>query len=264
MKSKTNISMVMCLNGGVLVGGVCQCVNGYIGSTCERLMEDCTAGVPYYPGQEGPFLIQPSLAPGPIWTWCWMDYDYRTYLQQRHYQTSITFDRDWASYRDGFGSLNGTYNMNFWWGNMNAYYLTNSRTYDLVIQAVGQDYNDIGNIVYTDFVVHSEGNNFAMTYSSVYIIPLANHLTLPMNDSLASSGTNFSTYDSDRDQSYGNCAATHGAGWWFDNCTDCNPNGVLWPNGNNVRAGVQNEFFWNDGLSGWSAWGTSLWFTNPH
>ncbi|XP_033728932.1 fibrinogen gamma chain-like [Pecten maximus] len=141
-----------------MVNDSCQCVNGYIGTTCERLMEDCTEGYEYYPGQMGTFLIQPPLAPEPIPTVCRMEYDLRTYLQLRHYTSGIPFDRDWTSYRDCFGDIyeenDGT--RDFWWGNQNAYYLTNSRQYDLLIQAVGYGYSDIGNIVYKNFVVQDE------------------------------------------------------------------------------------------------------------
>ncbi|XP_060067315.1 fibrinogen-like protein 1 [Ylistrum balloti] len=248
-----------CLHGGSLVNSTCQCVNGYIGSKCERLMEDCTEGYPYYQSQFGTFDIQPSLSPSPIKTCCWMDYDLRTYYQLRHYTTGISFNRNWTSYSNGFGDIQ---NMDFWWGNQYAYYLTNSRQYNLVLQVSGEDNNDIGNIVYENFVVQNEASNYTMTYSSVYIIPVKDMITLAMNDSMESSnGSSFSTYDQDNDNSAGNCASTHGAGWWFNNCTDCNPNGQLWPGGNSTRVGVENEFFWNNGLSGWSAWATALWFT---
>ena len=35
----------------------------------------------------------------------------------------------------------------------------------------------------------------------------------------------FSTYDRDNDGSSGSCAVTHGAGWWYNNCTGGLPTG---------------------------------------
>ncbi|XP_021366878.1 angiopoietin-related protein 1-like [Mizuhopecten yessoensis] len=191
-----------------------------------------------------------------------MEYDKRTYLQSRHYVSGISFNRNWTSYRDRFGDIYKSIDIDFWWGIDNAYYLTNSKSYNLVVQVAGQDYTDVGNIVYKNFVVQKESNKFAMSYSSVYIVPLDQIITLSMNGSMTlSNGAPFSTYDQDNDQSIGNCAAVHSAGWWFNDCTNCNPNSRLWPGGNSSRLGVDDEFFWNDGLYGWSAWATALWFT---
>ncbi|XP_033749129.1 angiopoietin-related protein 1-like [Pecten maximus] len=251
----------ICLNGGILQPtNSCLCFGGYIGEFCERIMEDCTEGVPYYPGQFGTFLIHPKLSPDPFKVICRMQFDKRTYIQIHHYGGNETlFVQNWEGYKNGFGNICETIHKkrNFWLGNEKIHLLTNSRNYSLVMQLSEYDYKPFGQIRLNRFVVKNEENNYALSYTTVF-----RYLSFKMvfeNSMLSNNGANFSTFDRDNDVYSGNCAQLHGAGWWFVNCSRCNPNGRLWPGGTNARLNVDDEFFWDDGLSGWSAWGTSMW-----
>ncbi|XP_046554899.1 techylectin-5B-like [Haliotis rubra] len=57
-------------------------------------------------------------------------------------------------------------------------------------------------------------------------------------------GQPFSTFDRDNDDSPLNCAQEHQSGFWFKNCTPCNPNGVWSETPDKMRAGVPWEMFW--------------------
>ncbi|OWF35225.1 angiopoietin-related protein 1-like [Mizuhopecten yessoensis] len=252
----------VCLNGGIMKPtNTCLCFGGYIGDFCERIMEDCTEGVPYYPGEFGTFLIHPRLSPKPFKAVCRMAFDKRTYLQIRHYGGNETlFVQNWEAYKNGFGDISETddWKRNFWLGNENAYYLTNSKDYHLIVQLAEYHYTSFGQYRLNYFVVKSEEDNYSMSYTTAYPYLLS---IVFGNSMLSSNGANFSTFDRDNDIFPGNCAQKHGTGWWFASCSRCNPNGRLWPGGINVRLNVDDEFFWEDGLNGWSAWGTSMWLS---
>ncbi|XP_069125656.1 fibrinogen-like protein 1 [Argopecten irradians] len=254
-------SASVCLNGGIQQPtNSCVCIGGYIGEFCERIMEDCTEGVPYYPGQFGTFLIHPKLSPEPFKVVCRMQFDKRTFVQIRHQGGNETlFVQTWDAYKKGFGDMCETTHKkrNFWLGNEKIYFLTNSREYSLVMQVADDNYKSFGQIRLNNFMVKNENNNFAMSYTTTF-----QYLSMSMvfgNSMLSNNGAEFSTFDRDSDASFTNCAQRHGAGWWFVNCSRCNPNGRLWPGGTNTRLNVDDEFFWEDGLSGFSAWGTSMW-----
>ncbi|XP_060064169.1 angiopoietin-related protein 1-like [Ylistrum balloti] len=254
-------NITICLNDGILQStNTCLCHGGYIGDYCERIMEDCTEGEPYYQGQFGTFLIHPRLSPNPFKVVCRMAFDKRTYIQIRHYGGNETlFTQNWNAYKNGFGDVSETNRLerNFWLGNEKIYYLTNSKEYSLIIQLVEDRYISFGQYRLDDFLVKNEANLYAMSYENAY--PYRTQ-QMVFGDSMASSkGAKFSTFDKDNDMSEGNCAELHGAGWWFSDCARCNPNGRLWPGGTNKRLNVSDEFFWEDDLSGSSAWGTSLW-----
>ena len=98
--------------------------------------------------------------------------------------------------------------------------------------------------LYRNFLVLDEANNFALSSS------LASGFGNGLDDCLGDvRGKPFSTYDADHDDDVsGNCAERHHSGWWFGNCTLCNPTGVLTTPDDMLRSGVDWEVFWTPGL----------------
>ena len=129
---------------------------------------------------------------------------------QRRQDGSVDFFRDWADYKNGFGSLTGE----FWLGNDHIYQLlATSKQYELRI--------DLG-----DF----KGNFRYAKYSRFSIGPASEGYKLEVGgysgnagDSLEyHNGRTFKTKDHDNN----NCSGNFKGGWWYNNCHHANLNGV--------------------------------------
>ena len=153
---------------------------------------------------------------------------------QRRQDGSENFYRGWTDYQNGFGNLNGE----FWLGLDKIYRLTN---------------RDDGADVSLRVDLRDENNNTVYAkYSSFRILGSSDNYSLYVSgfsgnagDSLAyHSGSQFSTYDRDNDQSNGeNCADTsrgYGA-WWYHSCYYSNLNGHYFPVGATLFSSVR----WN-------------------
>ena len=134
-----------------------------------------------------------------------------TYIQRRD-DGSITFDRTWEEYREGFGSPDSE----FWIGNDNLHFLTNHAQYmlqidmwDLQNQYIYAQYDNFRvEDASTNFRLHIDGYQGNATDSLKY----ANYMP-------------FSTPDMDNDFSSTHCAKFYTAGWWYKHCSYGNLNG---------------------------------------
>ena len=76
---------------------------------------------------------------------------------QRRLDGSVDFYRDWASYKKGFGNLNGE----FWLGNDNLHRLTAAD--DVMLRVDLEDFEgDIRYAEYTTFKVADEGDKYRL------------------------------------------------------------------------------------------------------
>ena len=73
--------------------------------------------------------ILPEGAPEPIQVYCMMRWGGRTYLMKRN-DGSVSFNRPWADYKEGFGGLDGEH----WLGLENMHHLTKTQRHRLVIE----------------------------------------------------------------------------------------------------------------------------------
>uniref|UniRef100_A0A4W6D1Y3 Si:ch211-203k16.3 n=1 Tax=Lates calcarifer TaxID=8187 RepID=A0A4W6D1Y3_LATCA len=86
----------------------------------------------YYNGvrRSGLYTVVPSLAGMPVEVYCDMDTDGGGWtVIQRRVDGSVSFDRNWRDYRDGFGDLNSE----FWLGNDHIHDLSTQGDYSLRI-----------------------------------------------------------------------------------------------------------------------------------
>ncbi|GFR78951.1 tenascin-R [Elysia marginata] len=130
---------------------------------------------------------------------------------QRRVKGDTDFNRNWAEYRQGFGSYHG----DFWLGNDKLHAITSSGgTYELRVELT---YKGKGAYAYYgDFFVADESENYKLKVGSY-------HGTA--GDGLAyHNGRPFTTIDRDNDELGGNCAS-YGGGWWFGACDHANLNG---------------------------------------
>ena len=83
---------------------------------------------------------------------------------QRRINGSISFDREWDHYKDGFGSLSGE----FWFGNENIHRLTSSGKRELRVELEDWD----GNTAYTKygtFGIGDESSQYNLTWTHIRV-----------------------------------------------------------------------------------------------
>ncbi|XP_055125888.1 ficolin-2 isoform X2 [Symphalangus syndactylus] len=132
---------------------------------------------------------------------------------QRRVDGSVDFYRDWAAYKQGFGSQLGE----FWLGNDNIHALTAQGTSELRVDLV--DFDDNHQFAkYRSFKVADEAEK--------YNLVLGAFVEGSAGDSLMShNNQSFSTKDQDNDLNTGNCAVVYQGAWWYKNCHVSNLNG---------------------------------------
>ncbi|XP_060081424.1 angiopoietin-1-like [Ylistrum balloti] len=204
-----------CQNSGTWNGVSCLCPTGCSGKFCQTCYTDCTDG--FNDGLTGTAIvtyIQPLNSPTAFKVLCNFD-NAVTYIQYRRYG-NISFNRDWQSYVDGFGDLEG----DFWLGNKYIHLITDQKSYTCGVRLY--DNTNVWRFDgYSEFKVDSEVNSFTITYTPFFT---ASGMS-PSDSSKDSRNQPFSTHDRD----HTGCATTEQAGWWYNTgCTDgANVNGVM-------------------------------------
>ncbi|KAH8371770.1 hypothetical protein KR093_008808, partial [Drosophila rubida] len=116
------------------------------------------------------------------------------------------FNRDWAAYRKGFGSLD----RDFFLGLETIHLLTSSQPHELYVHLVGSN----GTIVYArydDFKISDEENGYKLSLGKM-------SGTVKMDALRYGVDMKFSTFDRDNDEFINNCAKIYSSGWWYTNC----------------------------------------------
>ena len=138
---------------------------------------------------------------------------------QRRQDGTVDFYRDWAEYKQGFGSLDGE----FWLGNEKLHrLLSSSKRFELRV--------DLG-----DF----EGNLAYAKYNSFKIGPESDVYRLEVSGYSGNAGTSleyhngqpFITKDRDRYK----CSTRFKGGWWYGSCGYANLNGLYNSTKTNAR-----------------------------
>ncbi|GFO06961.1 ficolin-2 [Plakobranchus ocellatus] len=168
-------------------------------TTCERGMgDDITKSYPRYVimSHDGPKrqILCDTHTDGGGWI-----------IFQRRATGEEDFYRDWTSYREGFGSLNG----DFWMGNEALYNLTDKDPYELRIDLRIDNGREVF-ARYADFRVEDESNKYRLQIGS-YTGTAGDALTFHNK-------MFFSTFDRDNDESSDSCAHDDHAAWWYKNC----------------------------------------------
>ena len=140
-------------------------------------------------------------------------------LVQQRESGAVSFNRTWAEYRSGFGSVDAKGRGEFWLGNQNLHLLTSQE--ETLLRLEMEDWE--GGVVTAAYTVRvgSEEEGFPLHVSG-YTGDAGDALTAPQSHN----GMKFSTFDRDNDRWEGNCAETFGGGWWYDNCQSANLNGI--------------------------------------
>lgn len=171
-------------------------------------------------------------------------------LVQQRESGELSFNRSWAEYRDGFGSVNSLGKGEFWLGNQNLHLLTNQG--DTMLKIELEDWDGV--VATAEYIarIGSEEEGYIL-HASQYVGDAGDALVMgksAQRADLSSNGMRFSTFDRDQDRSETNCADMYGGGWWYNNCQAANLNGVYYQGGSNsVLNGVLWPTFKGSGYS---------------
>ena len=141
---------------------------------------------------------------------------------QRRQDGSVDFNRDWAAYEQGFGSLTGE----FWYGLRPLHCLTSQGQWHLRIDLTFTN-GTKSHLYYRNFAVGSAESQYQLSLSGF----VGRGGRDPMGkDNHPLDGMKFSTKDRDNDNT-GNkhCAVksvqgSQAGGWWYNNCAEFNAN----------------------------------------
>ncbi|KAJ0026868.1 hypothetical protein NQD34_017868, partial [Periophthalmus magnuspinnatus] len=169
----------------------------------------------YYNGVRRSGLYTVVLAGAPVEVFCDMDTDGGGWaVIQRRVDGTVTFDRTWGDYRDGFGDLHSE----FWLGNDHIHDLTSQGEYLLRIDL--EDWsNKHKHAIYQSFRVEDEEHQYRLHVSGF-------SGSVPDSFGWYHDKQSFSTPDS------GNiCAEISHGGWWYNQCFYAHLNGIYYRGG---------------------------------
>ncbi|CAL1586430.1 unnamed protein product [Knipowitschia caucasica] len=198
----------------------------------------------YYNGvrRSGLHTVVTAMSGTPMEVYCDMDTDGGGWtVIQRRVDGSVTFDRSWGDYRDGFGDLHSE----FWLGNDHIHDLTSQGGYVLRIDM--EDWsNKHKHAIYQNFRVEDEEHQYRLHVSGF-------SGSVPDSFGWYHDKQSFSTPDS------GNiCAEISHGGWWYNQCFYAHLNGVYHRGGHYTPRG--RGPLGPDGIV-WHAWKDSDYYS---
>ncbi|XP_071841314.1 ficolin-1-A-like [Apostichopus japonicus] len=214
-----------CSNKGIVNGRLPNCTAIYIAGCQKSGIYNITPNT----WAEGPFeaycdmkklnVQNRTLCNGRGWT-----------VFQRRVNGSVDFNRNWTSYKEGFGQLNHE----FWLGNEKLHNLTQPGKYRLRIDLVGSNGTRY-HACYKKFHIKEEGVMYELHASG---FRGNNSLSDGLSDQ---NGKAFSTSDRDNTNSTNICADIIQGGWWHEACDGdyTNLNGVYGSNQDST------SIYWN-------------------
>uniref|UniRef100_A0A667Y9N3 Angiopoietin-like 2a n=1 Tax=Myripristis murdjan TaxID=586833 RepID=A0A667Y9N3_9TELE len=193
--------------------------------------KDCLQALEDGHTTSGIVLVKPENTNRLMQVWCEQRHDPGGWtVIQRRQDGSVNFFRNWETYKQGFGNIDGEY----WLGLENIYWLTNQGTYKLLVTL--EDWSGRKTFAeYASFRIGSEADSYKLRVGRYH----GN-----AGDSLTwHNGKRFTTLDRDHDAYTGNCAHYQKGGWWYNACAHSNLNGV-WYRGGHYRSRYQDGVYW--------------------
>ncbi|XP_049548421.1 fibrinogen-like protein A [Anopheles darlingi] len=149
---------------------------------------------------------------------------------QHRFDGSLSFDRNWTDYRNGFGEVEGEH----WLGLERIHQFTKEHDCELLIE-MKDFYDNYKYAKYSSFAIGSESEQYNLTTVGEYRGTAGDSLKYHK-------GMKFSTPDRDNDIAESNCAVKFQGGWWFYKCYHAFLNGLY-----------QNDSGRNEKIIAWNA-----------
>ncbi|XP_062597803.1 fibroleukin-like [Saccostrea cucullata] len=144
---------------------------------------------------------------------------------QKRVNGSMSFDRTWDEYREGFGDAG----QDFWIGNDVIHQLTKGRNSNLYISITLGNGSKLYEL-YDQFSVSNEADNYQLFLAGNASGTLGDGMLHIDSSDFGLSGMKFTTSDRDNDRwAGGSCAAYYKGGWWFNGCYRAFLNGAWSP-----------------------------------
>nr|XP_015818917.2 fibrinogen-like protein 1 [Nothobranchius furzeri]XP_015818926.2 fibrinogen-like protein 1 [Nothobranchius furzeri] len=199
--------------------------------------------------RSGVYDIQPAGASAPFKAYCEMRVDGGWTVFQMRTGASLSFDKDWAAYKTGFGNPMKDH----WLGLEKVYLLTKGTTKRWTLRVDLWDFEG-GNAYaeYKNFKLGDEQSAYKLKVGEYR--GTAGDAIRGAYPGIDQNGYGFSTVDRDNDGCspciFGDiaimdCVSIDGGGWWYSKCGSASLNGEWHPNGQNVG--------WSSGLH-WLTW----------
>jgi len=226
----------------------------------------------------GYYLIQPAanLPPKPII--CRNDILGGSFtVVQNRFDGSENFDRNWADYKMGFG-MAADFNSpacdeaEFWLGNEYLFNIQGSRqNKNALVVDMGRVNGQSALVKYGNFEIGNERSGYQLRAADEFS---DDECGAKVGNSLAGSdfgdqgygqadkrktnhiGMKFSTKDRDNDKARASCASQDRSGWWFNNCSAANLNGIFHGGKYSQKDTATGEF--DDGIL-WNSWTQDKW-----
>ncbi|XP_038187928.1 angiopoietin-4 [Arvicola amphibius] len=184
----------------------------------KQLFQDCAEIKRSGANASGVYTIRVANMTRPLKVFCDMETDGGGWtLIQRRQDGSMSFQRTWEEYKEGFGNVAREY----WLGNEAVHQLTSRTAYLLRVELRDWEGRQTS-IQYEHFQLGSERQQYSLSVN-------ASSSSSGFKNSLAPQGTKFSTRDMDNDNCMCKCAQMMSGGWWFDACGLSNLNGIYYP-----------------------------------
>ncbi|XP_061170908.1 fibroleukin-like [Saccostrea echinata] len=133
---------------------------------------------------------------------------------QKRVDGSLSFERNWADYKNGFG----TPEQNVWIGNDVIHQLTKGKTSSLYV-SITTFYITNWYELYDQFSISNETEKYKLFLEGPAMGTLGDSMLHTGDVYTELSGMYFTTSDRDNDRwSEGNCAVDWRGGWWFHKC----------------------------------------------
>uniref|UniRef100_A0A3Q2DI47 Angiopoietin-related protein 5-like n=1 Tax=Cyprinodon variegatus TaxID=28743 RepID=A0A3Q2DI47_CYPVA len=197
----------------------------------------------------GVYQITPAGFKSSFKVYCEMNSDGGWTVFQRRTGGSVSFNKKWAAYKNGFGNQTGDH----WLGLKKVFALTKKKSKNWILRVDLWDHEG-GTAVaeYKDFRLGNEKTAFKLhvgKYSGN-----AGDAIRGAYEGIDQNGFGFSTIDRDNDGcspcifgdiAESKCSLSEGGGWWYSRCGSASLNGDWHPSGNHIG--------WASGLH-WLTW----------
>ncbi|KAK7913585.1 hypothetical protein WMY93_013796 [Mugilogobius chulae] len=199
----------------------------------------------------GVYWIQPNGVRAPFKVFCEMRSDGGWTVFQRRSGPRVKFDRNWAAYKNGFGS----FTQDHWLGLRKIFALTKGKTRKWTLRVDLWDHEgQTAFAEYSHFKVGTDKSGFKLHVKKYN--GTAGDAIRGVYKGIDQNGFGFSTIDKDNDGcdpcifgdiAQAECAASEGGGWWFSRCGSASLHGEYHPAGDHIG--------WASGLH-WDSWKT--------